>query len=124
MSKFKSTHTFEKRKSESDRINLKYSDKIPVIAEIHENSINELNLDKIKYLVPHDLTVGQFIYIIRKRTKFDSEKALFVFFNNTLAPISELMGNLYQKSKDNDGFLYATISLESTFGYSFVAIEI
>jgi GABA(A) receptor-associated protein len=70
------------------------------------------------------LTVGQFIYIIRKRTKLDSEKALFVFFNNTLAPISELMGNLYQKSKDKDGFLYATISLESTFGYSFVAIEI
>ena len=43
-------------------------------------------------------------------------KALFIFFNNSLSPTSDTMGNIYNNNKDIDGFLYAIISLESTFG--------
>jgi hypothetical protein len=31
-------------------------------------------IDKKKYLVPMDLTVGQFVYVIRKRIKLSPEK--------------------------------------------------
>lgn len=37
-----------------------------------------------RYLVPSDLTVGQFVYVIRKRIKLEPEKAIFIFVNNTL----------------------------------------
>ena len=113
-SQFRKDISFEKRKSESDRIRLKYKDRIPVIVEIAKIN-SELELDKKKYLVPSDLTVGQFIYVIRKRIKLAPEKALFMFFK-TLPSSSDLLSKIYEQEKDKDGFLYATISEESTFG--------
>ena len=38
------------------------------------------------YLVPADLTVGQLLYVVRKRIKLSAEKAIFVFTKNTLSP--------------------------------------
>ncbi|KAI7985216.1 Autophagy-related protein 8e [Camellia lanceoleosa] len=43
-----------------------------------------------KYLVPADLTVGQFVYVIRKRIKLSAEKAIFIFVDNVLPPTVEL----------------------------------
>ena len=39
-----------------------------------------------RYLVPADLTVGQFVYVIRKRIKLSPEKAIFIFIDNKLPP--------------------------------------
>jgi hypothetical protein len=39
-----------------------------------------------RYLVPADLTVGQFVYVIRKRIKLSAEKAIFIFVDNVLPP--------------------------------------
>jgi GABA(A) receptor-associated protein len=39
-----------------------------------------------RYLVPADLSVGQFVYVVRKRIKLSAEKAIFVFIDNTLPP--------------------------------------
>ena len=53
-------------------------------------------LDKKKYLVPSDLTVGQFYFLIRKRIHLRPEDALFFFVNNVIPPTSTTMGALYQ----------------------------
>lgn len=42
-----------------------------------------------RYLVPADLTVGQFVYVIRKRIKVSPEKAIFMFVKNVLPPTGE-----------------------------------
>ena len=78
MSNFKQINSFSKRKSESTRILNKYPDRIPIICEKDRNNSVQ-DIDKKKYLVPMDLTLGQFIYIIRKRIKINPEKALFLF---------------------------------------------
>ena len=39
-----------------------------------------------RYLVPADLTVGQFVYVVRKKVNLTPEKAIFVFVNNILPP--------------------------------------
>ena len=75
-----------------------------------------LNYDKKKYLVPNDLTVAQFIYVIRKRLNLHSEKAMFIFINGQLPTNSHLINDLYEINKDQDGFLYVTYALENTFG--------
>ena len=59
-----------------------------------------------RYLVPADLTVGQFVYVIRKRIKLSPEKAIFVFVNNVLPPTAALMSSIYEEHKEEDGFLY------------------
>ena len=74
------------------------------------------DIDKNKYLVPADLSVSQFMHVIRKRIKLPSEKAIFIFVNNTIPPTAALMSVLYQEQKDEDGFMYVTYSGENTFG--------
>lgn len=117
MSQFKKNNPFDKRKEEALRITKKYIDKIPVIVDVFEKDINDLRLEKYKYLLTHDLTVGQLLYIIRNRLQLTPEKAIFIFFNKKILPTSEFIGNIYKTNKDPDGFLYAMISSENTFGY-------
>lgn len=75
------------------------------------------DIDKKKYLVPADLNVGQFVYVIRKRIKLEAEKAIFIFVDNVLPPTAAIMSCIYDEHKDEDGFLYVTYSGENTFGY-------
>ena len=105
----------EQRSFESNRIRVKYPDRIPVIVEKSPKS-DVPDLDKKKYLVPSDLTVGQFVYVIRKRVKLSAEKAIFIFVNNKLPPTASLMSTIYEENKDEDGFLYVLYSGENTFG--------
>lgn len=91
-------------------------DRPQVIVEKAEKS-DIPDLDKKKYLVPADLTVGQFVYVIRKRIKLSAEKAIFIFVNNVLPPTAALMSSIYDEHKDEDGFLYIAYSGENTFGF-------
>tara|TARA_B110000285_G_C15135995_1_gene626971 strand:+ start:1720 stop:2115 length:396 start_codon:yes stop_codon:yes gene_type:complete len=114
-SDFKNSYTFEKRSSESARILLKYPNRIPVICERSQDS-DIVNIDRNKYLIPCDLTVGQFLYVIRKRIKLSPETSLFIFINNSLPSTCRLLNDLYKNEKDEDGFLYILYSGENTFG--------
>ena len=105
----------EKRIAEAKRIRRKYPDRCCVIVTRALRGTAP-EIDRHKYLVPGDLTVGQFIYVVRRRIKVHSEKAIFMFVGNTLPPTSGLMADLYQEKKDADGFLYLTYDSENTFG--------
>ena len=112
---YKQDHPFEKRAAEAARIREKYPDRIPVICEKEPRS-DIAPVDKRKYLIPIDLTVGQFVYVIRKRISIPPEKAIFIFVNNILPPTAALMSSIYEEHKDEDGFLYIVYSGENTFG--------
>lgn len=112
--KFDSEYTFDERKSEADRIIQKYPDRIPIIVE--PSSVCKIEIDKKKYLVPKDLSMGQFLFVIRKRLKLPSEKALFVFVESGIAPSSASLSTLYHHHASPDGFLKMTFSEENVFG--------
>jgi len=114
--KFKDKFELKQRQEEASRVKRKYPNRIPVIVERAMNCTEVAKIDKTKYLVPGDLTIGQFMYVIRKRIKLSSEQALFIFINETMPPISENMSLVYNKHEDEDGFLYITYSGENTFG--------
>ena len=94
----------------------KYPDRVPIIIQPSKNDRDEYPIDKSKYITPRDLTLLQLQQIIRKRIKFPSEKALYMFINNKLYPITSIVGPVYDTNKDPDGFLYITYCQESTFG--------
>ena len=107
--------TFQERVEESHKIKKKYPDRVPVICEKNPGSGLDM-LDKRKYLVPNDLTATQFLFIIRKRLKLASEKGIFLFVNNMIAPSTHTMIELYNEYKDDDGFLYMNYTEENVFG--------
>lgn len=117
MEKFKSEFTFEERKYQSCAVMKKYTGRIPVFVYKHEKSKKtKCELNKHKFLVPSDITVGQFVYIIRKHLRLESDQGIFIFVNNVLPPTSMLMNQLYSEHGDEDGFLYVAFSYESVFG--------
>lgn len=115
---FQKTHPFEKRREEADRIRRRYPDRIPIICEAKTQM--DFKLDKTKYLVPKDLTVGQFQYVIRKKLKCSPESALFLFAvdkeGQYLLPTAQLISTAYENHKQEDGFVYFVATSENTFG--------
>ena len=113
---FKERYSFEKRKKESSRIMNKYKSRFPVICEgAIQGEFNEI---KKKYLVPSDLKVGHFFFLIRKKLAInDSSIALFFFLENDIIPCpSSMFIEIYDNNKNDDGFLYMRYSGENTLG--------
>ena len=115
--RFKHEFSLHHRRSEACRVIEKYPDRVPVICEknTHSNAYCP-NIDKIKYLVPKDFTLGQFMHVIRTRLRLSPEKALFLFIENKMPSTSASMINVYNNYVDGDGFLYITYDLENVFG--------
>jgi GABA(A) receptor-associated protein len=82
-----------------------------------EKNIPESPDGRKKYLIEKSMTVGQVMYIIRKRVNINEKKAIFLFVDgNVLPPNTAVMGELYKEHSRKDGMLYLTYRAESTFG--------
>src|SRR5690606_7182923 len=106
-----------KRKAESLKIKEKYPDRVPIICEKDPKS-KLAEIDKNKYLVPVDLTVSQFSFIIRKRLSLDKSSALFLLVNGKSSITGDsTLTEIYEKYRDpEDGFLYISYTGEIIWG--------
>jgi len=124
---YKNNHTIEERKSETLKIKNKYSDKIAVI--VTKDPSSQLNnITKEKYLVPFNMTIGQFMSVIREKTSIGQEQAINIFLidynnNNILASTSASFESLYIQyvekeinHKNYDGYIYLIYTGENVFG--------
>lgn len=110
------TNDHLERFKKSQLILEKYPDRVPLIIQPSKTDRDAYPIDKSKYITPRDLTLLQLQQIIRKRIHFPAEKAMFIFINNKIYPITSVIGPVYDTNKDTDGFLYVTYCQESTFG--------
>jgi len=114
---FKQRYSIDQRYSESRRVLEKYhGERIPIICERARNSrLGQLRHNK--FLVPRDLTMAQFMYVIRKHLKLDASTALYIYVNgSTIYSGNMLISTIYEYKKDPDGFLYVIYNSENTFG--------
>jgi len=91
---FKDKHSFEKRLSEATGIMEKYPNRIPVICECIGGEVPDI--DRKKYLVPSDLSMAQFLYVIRKRIKIKPEQSIYLFVGDSVMVAGcQIMGSVY-----------------------------
>ena len=113
---FKDTNTFEKDAKNPvgfvKNIQLGYQSSL---RKILERKVYHRLIGK-KYLVPQDLSVGEFMFVIRKRIKLSPEKSIYLFIDGSLQNTAANLGKVYEDHKDKDGFLYILYYGESTFG--------
>ena len=116
--KYKEMFDLEKRKEESARIRENYQDRIPVICEKDPKAKGVTEIQKTKFLVPFDMTVTQFSYIIRRKLELPKEAALFLLVNAEKSVSgNQTINEIYQTSRDQeDGFLYIAYSSELSWG--------
>jgi len=108
---------FANRKAISFGLLDKYQDRVPVIIGRNE-LIRTPPSKKCKYIAHRGTTFGKFIYEFRKHIPtVDSDTALIFFLDdNSLPKCSECIGTIYDKYKDEDGFLYLSYATENVFG--------
>ena len=114
--KFKKEHTFEIRAQESNKIRAKYPERIPLIIEKLPNNNILPQISKTKFLVPSDITINQFMFIVRKYLKLDPSISIYLFCDGVIPNASESISTTYINHKDPDGFLYLFYAGENTFG--------
>jgi GABA(A) receptor-associated protein len=108
---------YERRQLEASRILEKYPGRYPFIVErAHAAKANIPHIQKKKYLVPGEITMGQFIAIIRRNIAITPDIAIYIFCNNVLLPSNMLIKDVYNLNKEPDGFVYMNYMGESTFG--------
>ena len=112
---FKEKYSFEKRQNESKKVIQKYPDRVPIIVQKHLSS-DLPDVNKCKYLVPKDMTMSQFHFVIRKGIQLDASQTIFIMVNNGLVIGSQLIIEAYENLKDEDGFLYVVYTNENVFG--------
>ena len=102
-------------RKEVELIKEKYPQYIPIIIRPKNKSIEML---RYKFLVNGDITVGQFMCIIRKKIRnIKSSEALFLIVNNTLAPSTNSLSLVYTQQVDKEtNMLFFTLCNENTFG--------
>lgn len=74
-------------------------------------------------LIDQEMTVAQYMMLMRKQIKLTSEQSMYLFVghptgqNHTLPSATATFGRLYAEHKtEDDGVLYITYALENTFG--------
>ena len=92
--------------------------KIPLTRFMHIRREDIPDIDRKKYLVPCDLTMGQLAYVLRKHSDgLDPSESLFIFISDgkVLAPSCSTIGLLHDHYS-REGFLQVEVCLENTFG--------
>lgn len=102
-------------KEQSDKICKQYKNRVPIIIwEISDNIL----IKKRKFIVPVDITMGQFLYVLRKQIKNVNEYEglfLFIYKSNVLPSMGDMISKIYAEHSDN-GFLKLSLTKENTFG--------
>jgi GABA(A) receptor-associated protein len=107
----------KKNRDEAEKLMRKYPDRIPIIVSKNPNSTTTPEIDKNRFLCPCDLTLGQFLYVIRKRLQLSPEKGLFLFVDKEVLGTGTLVAQAYENYQcKEDGFLYMVYSCENVFG--------
>ena len=109
--KFKN-QKLEERIRLCDNILLRNINRVPIIID----GKNELNILKNKYIAPKNLTMGQFLFILKTKINAKPTDSIFILCNNKLVNNTDIIGDIYEKNKEEDGFLYMYVTIENTFG--------
>lgn len=129
MSEIKKKYSLDERKDITRKILEKYEDKCPIYLSLDKEILSTINpifkKNINKYIVTSDLTMTQFLSILRKKINFSQNESLTLFveiyndkklINSILAPLTSSVASIYNNYKDEDGFVYLKVVKENVFG--------
>ena len=111
---YKDRYPFDVRLTESSRLKMQYPDRVPVIIEF--DKVIHKNIKKERFLVPTDLTMGQFMFVIRNQLRLEPAEAIFFICRNTQLPNTYIFSEIHEKYAEKCGHVFMRVYKENTFG--------
>lgn len=108
---YKDENSYTTRVEKSSQVLNKYPSHRPFIIES-----KKLTIDRNKFLVPSDITMGQLMFIVRKRVNIKEHEGLFFLVNDIMPKSSSLISQIYDEYRHEDGFCYIMVLKENVFG--------
>jgi GABA(A) receptor-associated protein len=102
-------------KQHSDRIINKYLNRYPILLWTLGSNII---IKKRKFIVPGNITIGQFLYVLRKQLiDFNSSDGLFLIVEGAgiMLPSNQIVEKIWKEYNVN-GFIRLALTKENTFG--------
>lgn len=106
---------------EAKRMRARYPDRIPVICE-RAPRCDLPDIGRKKFVVPGTMLCGEFKYIVHKQVNqsvcrgMSVDQTIYIYVNGISPKTSKTLQELYDQSKEEDGFLYISYCSENTLG--------
>ncbi len=100
----------------------KYPNRVPIVISSRSINLKENNTNNTNFIVPSNITIAEFLIILRKRIKIYNEEAIFMFVidnitkKDIMVPSSSTIDSLYSQYKDENLILNLYVEKESVFG--------
>jgi GABA(A) receptor-associated protein len=100
----------------------KYPDRVPIIITSRSINLKDNNTNNTNFIVPSNITIAEFIIILRKRIKIYKEESIFMFVidnitkKDIMVQSSITIDTLYSQYKDENLILNLYVEKESVFG--------
>ncbi|GFU19442.1 gamma-aminobutyric acid receptor-associated protein-like 2 [Nephila pilipes] len=115
--KYKKRKSLASRIEESEEIRRLYPSSVPIILEKTPNG-KVATAQKEKYLVPRSVTVADLLLMVRKNIFLGLDSSIYLIAAGKVLSPNRTMGEIFDKEKDEDGFLYLMYNSEYNFNYS------
>jgi GABA(A) receptor-associated protein len=102
---------FQQRLDECQDVLTKHPGEIPIVLD-KDPRCHLPNVERQKFLVPPGLSMGQFVYVVRKRINLSPQEPLYITVNRRIIGLSAKMGDLHAQFGEEDGFLYGVYAAE------------
>ena len=97
----------EDRKNQSAKLMAENPMRNPIIVTCTNG---KLKLNKHEFLVPKQLKVLHFMATLRRSMNLGPENTIYLYVNNNMLRHDKLIGEVYEQYKDEDGFLYISLT--------------
>jgi len=112
--RFKDAMSFADRRAFFLSLVSKHENKIPVVVETDTRST--LKFFSFKMSLKPTVQVSALAKIVRDKIQLSNSEAIFLFCGNVSLAGNRMLGDTYEKYRDNDGFLYIVVSNIESFG--------
>merc|ERR1711862_622733 len=107
--------SFEERCKLSQKLMTENKLRVPFIVEKHAKAKIK-STSKVKFLVPKAFKVVHFLQILQKDMDLRKDSSIYLFIKDRLIKQDMVIGDVYEKYKDHDGFVYANYAELPSFG--------
>ena len=114
---YEETTSLEDRIKKSSSILKNHSNMVPILLEKNKSDkILKGCIHKSKYIISRETNIAQVLLVLRERFNINSNHSIYILCGKNIIPGSYSLGELYDKHKKKDGFLYLEYCSENVFG--------